>query len=112
VTKEEIAKTVNEWGAKRDTRRCPMASRPNSPVAQCLKEACRFYAPHISGRIVGPNLPPLFDLQWVCMFDQMLNQIGEGAQKAQGISNQLASIFAILQHKGKGLFIPPGSGPN
>jgi len=76
MTNEEINKALQEWSEKRKMLACPMANEP------CLEGRCRFWLPLVIGKQIGPNLPPLLDLQWMCQFDQIFNGLSQQPQRA------------------------------
>jgi hypothetical protein len=105
MTQEEVKKSLQEWAEKRDSYPCPLKGAP------CPKtpEGCFFYTPQIEARVVGPNLPPLFTLDHICLFVQIFNQVGD---VLSGMAQRPAPRQGPVVHPGSGLpFLPPGIGP-
>jgi hypothetical protein len=78
VTNVEINKVLQEWSGKRKGLDCPMWGKP------CDEGLCRFWLPFVVGKQIGPNLPPLLDLQWMCQFDQIFNGLSVQHQRTAG----------------------------
>lgn len=89
MTNEEVNLAINGWMAKREKLACPMIGK------HCSREGCRFWVPQVEAKVIGPNLPPLLSLQWLCIFDTINDMLVAATNPPQA-------------RKGPGIIIPPG----